>query len=114
MAGGGQTGTRAMADALRAVAVARVLGPPGSSARNEWSGLVGDLNAASVKYLSPVRGFGLGPASHADQEMAEGFRYVAHITKLALDVYLEDQPRFVRLVSPTLKSIGDNPVRLTC
>jgi hypothetical protein len=34
---------------------------------------------------------------------------VSHVTKLALDVYMEKAPRFVRLVSPYLKLIGDNP-----
>lgn len=109
MAGGGAAGAEAMADALKAVATARVVGPPGSATRSQWAGLLDDLGRGASEYLSPTRGFGLGPALHAEHEVAEGFRYLAHITRIALELHVEASPRFVRFVSPTLKLIGDNP-----
>eukprot|EP00964_Phaeocystis_antarctica_P034056 scaffold19366_cov71-Phaeocystis_antarctica.AAC.5 len=57
-------------------------------------------------------GVGLGPPVHAASEVAEGIRFVSHVTRLAMELYLESSPshpRFVRMVSPRLKLLGDNP-----
>ena len=47
------------------------------------------LRSAEARYLSPVMSFGVGPAEHASSEIAEGLRYVAHVTRLALELYTE-------------------------
>ena len=47
MAGGGAKGVQAMADAMRAMAVARVFGPPSSPARDEWNGEL----ATCIRYV---------------------------------------------------------------
>jgi hypothetical protein len=98
-----------MASAIKAVAIAKVVGPPNTATRAAFAGLLHDLTLASTDYLTPARGFGLGPTAHAEHEMAEGFRYLSHITRIALELYVEAAPRFVRFISPTLKLIGDNP-----
>ena len=54
-------------------------------------------------------GFGLGPPAHAEHEIAEGFRYAGDVMRIALDLHLETAPRFIPLVTPTLKLLGDNP-----
>lgn len=109
MAGGGSAGTEAMADAIKTTFLAKMFGVRTTSSREAWRRLVKTMTEAERMYLSPSWGFGLGPDKFAADEIAEGLKYVSHVTKLALDVYLEDAPRFVRLVSPTLKLIGDNP-----
>ena len=109
MAGGGSSGTEAMADAIKTTFLAKMFGVRPTSAREAWRRLVHTMAEAERMYLSPSWGFGLGPEKFAADEIAEGLKYVSHVTKLALDLYLEDAPRFVRLVSPTLKLIGDNP-----
>ena len=109
MAGGGAAGTEAMADAIKTTVLAKMFGVRTTSSREAWRRLVQTMAEAEQLYLSPSWGFGLGPEKFAADEIAEGLKYVSHVTKLALDVYLEDAPRFVRLVSPTLKLIGDNP-----
>lgn len=45
-------------------------------------------------------------------ERAEAQRYLAHLVSAGTDFYLEgdpERPRFVRIVSPTRKLLGDNP-----
>ena len=64
MAGGladAAAGNEAMADAIKAMAVAKVMGPRHTQARGSWSALVDVLGAAERQYLSPSFGFGLGP-----------------------------------------------------
>jgi hypothetical protein len=109
-----------IADAMKAMAVSKFVGPEKeaqlrgvpTSSRLAWRSLVSTLADAERSYLSPSMGFGLGPPDHASSEIAEGLRYVTHITKLAMDLYTEAGPRFVRLISPTLKLLGDNPEAL--
>ena len=109
MAGGGRAGAEVMADAILTTLWSKVFGVQDTRSRLAWRGLTDALAAAEDRYLSPSWGFGLGPDTFAAIEIAEGLRYVAHVTRLALDVYLEESPRFVRMVSPTLKLLGDNP-----
>jgi len=109
MAGGGAGGTAAMADAITTTAMSKIFGVKTTSSRRSWRRLLDTMKEAELLYLSPSWGFGLGPEKFAADEIAEGLKYVSHVTKLALDVYLEESPRFVKLVSPTLKLLGDNP-----
>ncbi len=47
-----------------------------------------------------------------EQDRAEGFRHIAHLTAVALDHHLEsdpERPLFTRIVSPHRKMQGDNP-----
>ena len=51
----------------------------------------------------------MGPVEFAANEIAEGIRYAAHVSRLAIELYLEESPQFVTMLSPTLKLLGDNP-----
>jgi len=99
----------AMADAMKALFTTKLFGVKHTEARGAWRGFVDTLRAAETRYLAPAKGFGLGPPDYAAAEVAEGLRYVAHITRVALELYLEEGPRFSQLISPNLKLIGDNP-----
>ena len=120
MAGGGddpEKADSALADVLKSVAVTKVLGAKAdaavrgvpSTARDSWRMFTAALGEAESEYISPGKGFGLGPADVAAHEVSEGLRYIGHISRLALELYMETMPRFVKMVSPTLKLIGDNP-----
>ncbi len=64
MAGGElkpEAASEAMADAIKAMAVAKVMGPSHTQSRGAWGDLVGVLGAAERQYLSPLMGMGLGP-----------------------------------------------------
>lgn len=107
----------AIADAIKAVTLSKVLGPHTSAqlrgvpsqARTAWRLLLKTLQHAEGAYLSPSMGVGLGPPDNAAIETAEGLRFISHVARLGMEVYLERSPRFVRMVSPTLKLLGDNP-----
>ena len=107
----------AMANALKAVMTSKVAGARAAArlagvhteARDAWRTLLTTLLDAESSYLSPTMGFGLGPRDHAENEIAEGLRYLTHVTRLSMELYVEDGPRFVRFVSPQLKLLGDNP-----
>ena len=126
MAGGGSAGSQAMADALQTALLSKLVGVKSTLSRQAWRRFLHVLRDAEQRYLSPSWGFGfvlgldnsgggdndnhnVAASAAAANEIAEGLRYVSHVIKLALDVYLEDAPRFVRFVSPTLKLLGDNP-----
>ena len=98
-----------MADAMKAVLWSKLFGVTHTGARGGWRDLVSALGAAERDYLSPSYGLGLGPREHAEAEIGEGTRYLSAVTRLALELHLEEAPRFVRMVSPTLKLLGDNP-----
>lgn len=106
-----------MAAALKAVVTSKVVGARPTArlfgvatrARDAWRELLATLLDAESTYLSPAMGFGLGPPEHAEAEVAEGLRYLTHAMRLALELYVERGPRFVRFVSPQLKLLGDNP-----
>ena len=98
-----------MADAMKAVLWSKLFGVTHTGARGGWRDLVSALGAAEREYLSPSYGLGLGPREHAEAEIGEGTRYLSAVTRLALELHLEEAPRFVRMVSPTLKLLGDNP-----
>lgn len=120
MAGGvfdADLGDATIADAVRSMAVAAVAGPRADAvrrgvrveARDAWRAFGATLLEAEHVYLSPRMGFGLGDAAHAEQEVAEGFKFAADVARLALDLHMSAAPRFVPMVSPTLKLLGDNP-----
>ena len=99
----------AMADAMKAMLTAKIFGVKETAARGAFRSLIGTLGTAEQKYLAPAMGFGLGPADYASTEIAEGLRYMSHITRVALQLYLEPAPQFMQLVNPSLKLLGDNP-----
>ena len=106
-----------IANAIKSLLVAKVIGAKSEAtlrgvpvdARTAWQRFTATLRSAEENYLSPAMSFGLGPAEHASSEIAEGLRYVSHVTRLTLELYAESGPAFVRFVSPTLKMLGDNP-----
>ena len=120
MAGGftdPEAANRNIAEAIKSLIVAKIIGPKAEAqlrgmpvdARTAYQRLISTLRSAEARYLSPVMSFGVGPAEHASSEIAEGLRYVAHVTRLALELYTEASPSFVRFVTPRLKMLGDNP-----
>jgi hypothetical protein len=102
-----------LANSLKTVLKSKLFGPAHTESRTAWRSLVDTLGAAERLYVSPAKGFGLGPRRHAEAEVAEGLRYVAHVIRLSFELFLEsdpiESPRFVRFVSPHLKMLGDNP-----
>ena len=111
------TADKSIADAIKALALSSVVGAKAEArfrgvpadSRAAWQQLMQTLREAESSYLTPAMRFGLGPPEHASGEIAEGLRYVSHVTRLALELYVEPSPRFVRFVSPSLKMLGDNP-----
>jgi hypothetical protein len=117
MAGGGDAASTEIADAMKAMVTSKLIGAWNEAAvrgvpadsRAAWHSLMATLQSAEARYLSPAMSFGLGPPSHASSEIAEGLRYVSHVTRIALELYTEASPAFVRFVTPTIKLLGDNP-----
>lgn len=113
MAGGGEEANVILADSLKSVVRSKLFGVSRTESRSAWRDLVAALGAAERAYVAPAKGFGLGPTEQADAEVAEGLRYVSHVVRLSLELYIESEPlespRFVRFVSPHLKLLGDNP-----
>ena len=68
--------------------------------------LVAKLEEADELYLGPE--FGITRAA----DKADGHRYLMHALQIGLHLHLESDPErpiFKRIVSPTQKSLGDNP-----
>ena len=89
MAGGGKGADVLIADSIKAVGMAKLWGPARTASRESWRSFAGALSAAERSYVAPGKGFGLGPPEHANAEVAEGIRYVSHITRLALELRCE-------------------------
>ena len=102
-----------LAESLKTMLLSQLLGVRYTEARGAWREVVDALGAAERRYVAPAKGFALGPPAHAAAEVAEGLKYVSHVVRLALEVFLETDPstspRFVRMVGPHLKLLGDNP-----
>jgi len=68
--------------------------------------LLDTLREAADVYLGPERGL------TQEVDTVEGVRYILHMLSAGIDLYLEsdpERPKFVRIVSPTRKLMGDNP-----
>ena len=112
MAGGlrdAEAADEIIANSIKAIVKSKVMGPTDTLSRGAWRALLDVLHAAERQYLAPAYGFGLGPPEFGAAEVAEGLKYVSHVLRVALELHLEESPRFMRFVSPHLKLLGDNP-----
>jgi len=79
---------------------------PGPASRAAWSELLALLAEADARYLGAAWGI------ERPADVADGHRFLMHALHSGMELWLEAdplRPRATRIVSPTLKLLGDNP-----
>eukprot|EP00039_Didymoeca_costata_P024736 m.11286 g.11286 ORF g.11286 m.11286 type:complete len:530 (-) comp4415_c0_seq1:141-1730(-) len=103
-------GEHFLSHVIKSQAIATAIGPPSVKSRVAFRELLGVLSAVDQKYLSPVSNIALGDDWR--RETAEGFQFLTQLLRFAFEAYVENDPthpRFIRMVSPTIKMLGDHP-----
>jgi hypothetical protein len=78
----------------------------GTESRAAWGELMALLTEADVRYLGAEWGI------ERPSDVADGHRFLMHALHSGIELWLEAdplRPRTTRIVSPTLKLLGDNP-----
>jgi hypothetical protein len=99
-------GPTAPASASTSAAAGASLAGAGPESRKAWSELLGLLLEADTRYLG--KEFGI----ERPADVADGHRFLMHALHSGIELWLEAdpmRPRTTRIVSPTLKLLGDNP-----
>lgn len=88
MAGGDAgNGHENIAVAVRAKLTQKFFGPPVTSTRKAFRGLLATLSDADSNYLSAAGNIGLGPTGAT--ETAEGFVLMTHLFRIGCEAFLE-------------------------
>jgi hypothetical protein len=99
---GGGAGASAAATSTAAMGGAA----SGPESREAWNELLALLAEADVRYLGAEWGI------ERPTDIADGHRFLMHALHSGIELWLEAdplRPRTTRIVSPTLKLLGDNP-----
>jgi hypothetical protein len=91
---------------VRQSAAERLLGERSTASRAAFHQMLDTLARAELKYVGPARGV------TEVHDLADGARFMTHVLRTGLELFLEQDPRWPVLTSQvhgSLKMLGDNP-----